>query len=103
MVRDRRRGAAAREAAAAAFGLRRAGRRLRAGHDRRRQHPAFAELGFAPHVAGHVGQRELATTVMGQEMSLPVIISPTGVQAVAPRRRGGGGQGRGGARGPRWA
>jgi L-lactate dehydrogenase (cytochrome)/glycolate oxidase len=45
---------------------------------------AFSELGFAPHVAGLSKQRELATTVMGQEISLPVVISPTGVQAVHP-------------------
>jgi pre-mycofactocin synthase len=45
---------------------------------------AFAELGFAPHVAGNPAQRELATTVLGQPISLPVIISPTGVQAVHP-------------------
>ena len=45
---------------------------------------AFSELGFAPHVAGLSPKRELATTVMGQEISLPVIISPTGVQAVHP-------------------
>jgi L-lactate dehydrogenase (cytochrome)/glycolate oxidase len=45
---------------------------------------AFGELGFAPHVAGASAKRELATTVMGQEISLPVIISPTGVQAVHP-------------------
>jgi pre-mycofactocin synthase len=45
---------------------------------------AFGELGFAPHVAGLSAKRELATTVMGQEISLPVIISPTGVQAVHP-------------------
>ena len=45
---------------------------------------AFGELGFAPHVAGLPGQRDLATTVMGQPVSLPVIISPTGVQAVHP-------------------
>jgi pre-mycofactocin synthase len=45
---------------------------------------AFAELGFAPHVAGASAKRELATTVMGQEIALPVIISPTGVQAVHP-------------------
>jgi heme/flavin dehydrogenase (mycofactocin system) len=45
---------------------------------------AFSELGFAPHVAGLSPKRELATTVMGQEVSLPVIISPTGVQAVHP-------------------
>jgi heme/flavin dehydrogenase (mycofactocin system) len=45
---------------------------------------AFSELGFAPHVIGAQGKRELATTVMGQEISLPVMISPTGVQAVHP-------------------
>ena len=45
---------------------------------------AFGELGFAPHVAGASGERDLATTVMGQPISLPVIISPTGVQAVHP-------------------
>ncbi len=45
---------------------------------------AFTELGFAPHVAGQQAERSMATTVMGQDVSLPVIISPTGVQAVHP-------------------
>ena len=45
---------------------------------------AFSELGFAPHVAGLPGARSMETTVMGQDISLPVIISPTGVQAVHP-------------------
>ncbi|MEQ4499910.1 pre-mycofactocin synthase MftD [Nocardioides kribbensis] len=45
---------------------------------------AFAEIGFAPHVAGHQPERSMATTVMGQQISLPVVISPTGVQAVHP-------------------
>ncbi|AQA02741.1 alpha-hydroxy-acid oxidizing enzyme [Mycobacterium sp. MS1601] len=45
---------------------------------------AFGELGFAPHVAGLSSKRDLATTVMGQSISLPVFISPTGVQAVHP-------------------
>jgi pre-mycofactocin synthase len=45
---------------------------------------AYAELGFAPHVAGNPAQRDLATTVLGQPISMPVIISPTGVQAVHP-------------------
>ncbi|OUS94198.1 pre-mycofactocin synthase MftD [Rhodococcus sp. NCIMB 12038] len=45
---------------------------------------AFGELGFAPHVVGLSDKRELSTTVMGQPISLPVIISPTGVQAVHP-------------------
>lgn len=45
---------------------------------------AFSEIGFAPHVAGLRAERSMATTVMGQDISLPVIISPTGVQAVHP-------------------
>jgi len=45
---------------------------------------AFSELGFAPHVAGLSAKRDLSTTVMGQPVSLPVIMSPTGVQAVHP-------------------
>ncbi|MEO6793094.1 MAG: pre-mycofactocin synthase MftD [Mycobacterium sp.] len=45
---------------------------------------AFSELGFAPHVIGVRSERDLTTTVMGQELSLPVMISPTGVQAVDP-------------------
>jgi heme/flavin dehydrogenase (mycofactocin system) len=45
---------------------------------------AFSELGLAPHVVGAAEKRDLSTTVMGQNISLPVIISPTGVQAVHP-------------------
>ena len=45
---------------------------------------AFAELGFAPHVVGQTAERDLTTTLMGQPLSLPVLISPTGVQAVHP-------------------
>jgi heme/flavin dehydrogenase (mycofactocin system) len=45
---------------------------------------AFGELGFAPHVGGLFAQRDLATTVLGQPVSFPVVISPTGVQAVHP-------------------
>jgi heme/flavin dehydrogenase (mycofactocin system) len=45
---------------------------------------AFRELGFAPHVGGAPAGRDMTTTVMGQQISLPVIISPTGVQSVHP-------------------
>lgn len=45
---------------------------------------AFGELGFAPRVGNLVAQRDLSTTVMGQDVALPVLISPTGVQAVDP-------------------
>src|SRR3954463_6667502 len=45
---------------------------------------AFDEIGFRPHVADAPEKREMATTVMGQDVSMPVLISPTGVQAVHP-------------------
>ena len=45
---------------------------------------AFDELGFAPHIADLPRERAMATTVLGQEVSMPVLISPTGVQAVDP-------------------
>ncbi|HUX04996.1 MAG TPA: pre-mycofactocin synthase MftD [Acidimicrobiales bacterium] len=45
---------------------------------------AFDQLGFAPHVAGLADERRMATRIMGQTTTMPVIISPTGVQAVHP-------------------
>jgi L-lactate dehydrogenase (cytochrome)/glycolate oxidase len=45
---------------------------------------AFDELGFAPRVAGLPARRDQATTVLGRRLSLPVVLSPTGVQAVHP-------------------
>ena len=45
---------------------------------------AFGELGFAPHVAEAPAEREQGTRVMGHDIALPVMISPTGVQAVHP-------------------
>src|SRR3954464_6736763 len=45
---------------------------------------AFDEIGFRPHVADAPEKRDLATTVMGQDVSMPVLISPTGVQAGPP-------------------
>ncbi|MFD1717289.1 pre-mycofactocin synthase MftD [Georgenia deserti] len=45
---------------------------------------AFSRIAFAPHVVGHQPERDLSTTVMGIPTSLPVLISPTGVQAVHP-------------------
>jgi pre-mycofactocin synthase len=46
---------------------------------------AFAELRFAPpRIAGAPPSRDLGVTVLGQQLSLPVIASPTGVQAVHP-------------------
>src|ERR1035438_3873345 len=46
---------------------------------------AFSELRFAPpRIADLPAAREMATSVLGQDISLPVIASPTGVQAVHP-------------------
>ena len=46
---------------------------------------AFSEIGLAPpRIAGRPATRSMATSVLGQEISLPVIASPTGVQAVHP-------------------
>ncbi|CAM3355440.1 pre-mycofactocin synthase MftD [Nocardioides dubius] len=45
---------------------------------------AFTELGMAPHVVGATAERSQSTTVFGQQINSPVIISPTGVQAVHP-------------------
>ncbi len=45
---------------------------------------AFDELGLRPVTAGQPPARQMATEVMGQPISMPVLISPTGVQAVHP-------------------
>ncbi|HZN70281.1 MAG TPA: pre-mycofactocin synthase MftD [Micromonosporaceae bacterium] len=45
---------------------------------------AFDGIRFAPRTAGLASKRSLGTTVLGQEVALPVLISPTGVQAVHP-------------------
>ena len=45
---------------------------------------AFGELRLRPVTAGQPPTREMNTVVMGQPVSMPVLISPTGVQAVHP-------------------
>ncbi|MGH2888418.1 MAG: pre-mycofactocin synthase MftD [Solirubrobacteraceae bacterium] len=45
---------------------------------------AFDELGFVPRIAAAAAPRTMDITVLGQELSLPVLLSPTGVQAVHP-------------------
>ncbi len=45
---------------------------------------AFDELKVRPITAGQPTERAMATEVMGQPLSMPVMISPTGVQAVHP-------------------
>ncbi|HVL86327.1 MAG TPA: pre-mycofactocin synthase MftD [Pseudonocardia sp.] len=45
---------------------------------------AFGEIGFRPRIGDSPAQRSQTTSVMGQEIAFPVVISPTGVQAVHP-------------------
>jgi L-lactate dehydrogenase (cytochrome) len=45
---------------------------------------AFSEVRFVPRVASGGGGLELGTTVLGVDVALPVLLSPTGVQAVRP-------------------
>jgi pre-mycofactocin synthase len=45
---------------------------------------AFGELGFRPRIGDAPAERVQSTRVMGQDIDLPVLISPTGVQAVHP-------------------
>ncbi|MBM0237382.1 mycofactocin biosynthesis FMN-dependent deaminase MftD [Micromonospora sp. ATA32] len=46
---------------------------------------AFDEIGFRPRIAKDIPPtRDLKTTVLGQEIAMPVIISPAGAQAVDP-------------------
>jgi pre-mycofactocin synthase len=50
-----------------------------AGHE-----PVFRELGVAPCVAGKPPVGKLGTTLLGRDIAVPVVISPTGVQALHP-------------------
>ena len=45
---------------------------------------SFDPISFAPRLADLPPSRDLATTFMGLPLSMPVVISPTGVQAVHP-------------------
>lgn len=46
---------------------------------------AFAELEFRPHAAVETRDRVQATTVVGCELALPVIVAPTGMVRIAHR------------------
>ena len=89
VVRVGRRGAAAREAARCPKSVYAA---LIAGAERgvtlddnvERVQRARLPAAHRHRASGTGSGRELATTVLGQEISLPVLISPTGVQAVHP-------------------
>ena len=65
---------------------------------------AFSALRFAPpRIANLPASRDLATSVLGQEIALPVIASPDRRAGRAPRGRGGRGRGARLTPGRRWA
>ena len=64
------------------FGALKAG--SEAGHTLVDNEQAFRDLGFVPTVADKPAERDQSTQVMGQSLSMPVLISPTGVQMVHP-------------------
>lgn len=46
---------------------------------------AFGQIGFVPRVGDAIApEREMRTTIMGQEIALPVVISPAAAQAIHP-------------------
>jgi pre-mycofactocin synthase len=46
---------------------------------------AFEQIGFQPRIAAPLpSTRDMATTVLGQEIAFPVVVSPAGAQAVHP-------------------
>ena len=56
-----------------------------AGVSMRDNNKAFDELGLRPVTAGQSAEQAMDTEVMGQPLSMPVMISPTGAQAVHPQ------------------
>ncbi|HJC59204.1 MAG TPA: mycofactocin biosynthesis FMN-dependent deaminase MftD [Candidatus Dietzia intestinigallinarum] len=54
------------------------------GHTLRDNIDAFSEIELAPHIVDLDLEYDMTTTVMGQELSMPIMISPTGVQAIHP-------------------
>ncbi len=58
---------------------------LEQGHTRDDNVAAFSELRFVPRIAtGLSGPREQATSIVGEQISFPVIASPTGAQGIHP-------------------
>ena len=46
---------------------------------------AFDDVGFRPRIAADLpAQRDMATTVVGEPVSMPVVVSPAGAQAIDP-------------------
>ena len=45
---------------------------------------AFDQIGLVPVIADKPAERHLATRLLGVDLSMPVVVSPTGVQAVHP-------------------
>ena len=46
---------------------------------------AFTKIGFAPRVGGEIApKRDMQTSILGQDISMPVVISPAAAQAIHP-------------------
>src|SRR4051812_26697775 len=45
---------------------------------------AFDMIGIAPRMADMAAERDLSATIMGQRVSMPVVLSPAGSHAVHP-------------------
>lgn len=45
---------------------------------------AFAEVQFAPRVAGHHFERDLSTSILDIPVAMPIILAPTATQAIHP-------------------
>ena len=56
-----------------------------AGQSYRDNLAAFQEISFVPHLIGGAAEFDLSCRVMDMDASMPVLISPTGVQAVHPQ------------------
>src|SRR5918912_1194231 len=52
----------------------------------RRNHAAFNRLTFRPRVLVDTGRRDQSTTVLGQHLSTPLILAPTGLCGMAAPR-----------------
>jgi L-lactate dehydrogenase (cytochrome) len=51
----------------------------------RRNEDSLAAISLRPHVLVDVGRRDLTTTVVGQQLTLPVILGPAGLQGLMHR------------------
>ena len=54
----------------------------------RRNRSAFEDLTLRPRFLRDITERDISTTVLGTEISMPVMVAPAGSHMMAPPRRG---------------